>query len=83
MKKQPILGFDCEWITEGKKRRPIALLQLATYKQFCVILRLTQLPDIPKTFKVIIYPYFFYPLLKIFKILKFCLSIVLLVWGCT
>ncbi|XP_044738068.1 exonuclease 3'-5' domain-containing protein 2 isoform X2 [Chrysoperla carnea] len=54
IREQPILGFDCEWITEGKKRRPIALLQLATYKQFCVILRLTQLPDIPKTFKQIL-----------------------------
>ncbi|XP_043234842.1 exonuclease 3'-5' domain-containing protein 2-like isoform X1 [Amphibalanus amphitrite] len=45
----PVLGLDCEWVTEpGGRRRPVALLQLATLDGLCVLVRLCRLPDLPE-----------------------------------
>ncbi|XP_037943336.1 exonuclease 3'-5' domain-containing protein 2 isoform X1 [Teleopsis dalmanni] len=45
--KNPVLGFDCEWITVNGKRRPVALLQLATDNGLCALFRLCHLRPIP------------------------------------
>ncbi|XP_055906903.1 exonuclease 3'-5' domain-containing protein 2 isoform X2 [Eupeodes corollae] len=42
-----VLGFDCEWVTVGGKRRPTAMLQLATHKGLCALIRLCSLKTIP------------------------------------
>lgn len=42
-----VLGFDCEWVTKGK-RRPVALLQLATPDGLCTLFRLCHLKEIPE-----------------------------------
>ncbi|XP_030568100.1 exonuclease 3'-5' domain-containing protein 2 [Drosophila novamexicana] len=43
-----VLGFDCEWITVGGTRRPVALLQLSSYKGLCALFRLCCMKQIPK-----------------------------------
>ncbi|XP_054742283.1 exonuclease 3'-5' domain-containing protein 2 [Anastrepha obliqua] len=43
-----VLGFDCEWVTVGGKRRPVALLQLSSQKGLCALFRLCTLQQIPK-----------------------------------
>ncbi|XP_036322453.1 LOW QUALITY PROTEIN: exonuclease 3'-5' domain-containing protein 2 [Rhagoletis pomonella] len=43
-----VLGFDCEWVTVGGKRRPVALLQLSSQKGLCALFRLCNLQQIPK-----------------------------------
>ena len=48
----PVLGFDCEWVTRGSSRRPVALLQLATLDGLCVLIRLCRLSQIPDDLKV-------------------------------
>ncbi|XP_077546846.1 exonuclease 3'-5' domain-containing protein 2-like [Haemaphysalis longicornis] len=41
-----VLGLDCEWVTAGKCRRNVALLQLAPTADFSVLLRLCKMfPD--------------------------------------
>lgn len=47
-----VLGFDCEWVTVGGTRRPIALLQLATHKGYCALIRLCHLKRIPTELRV-------------------------------
>lgn len=42
-----VLGLDCEWVTKGK-RRPVALLQLATPDGLCTLFRLCRLKEVPK-----------------------------------
>lgn len=37
---QGVLGLDCEWVDAGGRRRPVALLQLATSSGVCVLVRL-------------------------------------------
>ncbi|KAH8358461.1 hypothetical protein KR093_000433 [Drosophila rubida] len=43
-----VLGFDCEWITVGGSRRPVALLQLSSHKGLCALFRLCCMKQIPK-----------------------------------
>ncbi|ALC45804.1 CG6744, partial [Drosophila busckii] len=43
-----VLGFDCEWITVGGSRRPVALLQLSSHKGLCALFRLCHMKQIPK-----------------------------------
>lgn len=43
-----VLGIDCEWVTVGGRRRPVALLQLASHKGLCALIRLCELEGIPK-----------------------------------
>lgn len=47
-----VLGFDCEWISHGKDRQPIALLQLASHRGVCALIRLCHLRVIPRELKV-------------------------------
>lgn len=47
-----MLGFDCEWVTVGGNRRPVALLQLATHKGLCALIRLCNLHRIPPELRV-------------------------------
>lgn len=47
-----VLGFDCEWVTVGGTRRPIALLQLASHKGYCALIRLCHLQRIPPELRV-------------------------------
>lgn len=46
-----VLGFDCEWVTVEGTRRPVALLQLASHKGLCALIRLCELDGIPKTLR--------------------------------
>ncbi|XP_017083906.2 exonuclease 3'-5' domain-containing protein 2 [Drosophila eugracilis] len=43
-----VLGFDCEWITVGGSRRPVALLQLSSHQGLCALFRLCHMKQIPK-----------------------------------
>ncbi|XP_060647380.1 exonuclease 3'-5' domain-containing protein 2 [Drosophila nasuta] len=43
-----VLGFDCEWITVGGSRRPVALLQLSSHQGLCALFRLCCMKQIPK-----------------------------------
>uniref|UniRef100_A0A6J0T6M8 Exonuclease 3'-5' domain-containing protein 2 n=1 Tax=Pogona vitticeps TaxID=103695 RepID=A0A6J0T6M8_9SAUR len=50
----PVLGIDCEWVsTEGKKTKPVSLLQMAAASGLCILLRLSRLTGggqvLPKT----------------------------------
>lgn len=47
-KEYKVLGIDCEWVTVGGRRRPVALLQLASHKGLCALIRLCELQGIPK-----------------------------------
>ncbi|KAK8394426.1 hypothetical protein O3P69_006544 [Scylla paramamosain] len=40
MQGQGVLGVDCEWVDASGRRRPVALLQLATSSGTCVLVRL-------------------------------------------
>nr|XP_029720317.1 exonuclease 3'-5' domain-containing protein 2-like [Aedes albopictus] len=42
-----VLGFDCEWVNEQGKRRPVALLQLASHRGLCALIRLCEMQRIP------------------------------------
>ncbi|EDV42761.1 uncharacterized protein Dana_GF18156 [Drosophila ananassae] len=46
--KFKVLGFDCEWITVGGSRRPVALLQLSSHQGLCALFRLCHMKQIPK-----------------------------------
>ncbi|KAJ6667219.1 hypothetical protein lerEdw1_017197 [Lerista edwardsae] len=49
----PVLGIDCEWVSDGKKSKPVSLLQMASSSGLCVLLRLPRLTaggqTLPKT----------------------------------
>ncbi|XP_058825513.1 exonuclease 3'-5' domain-containing protein 2-like [Topomyia yanbarensis] len=45
--EHPILGLDCEWVSERGRRYPVALLQLATHRGFCALFRLCEMRRIP------------------------------------
>ena len=49
----PIFGFDCEWISLKGKTQPVALIQIASYRGVCALVRVCCLPTIPETLKVI------------------------------
>lgn len=38
-----VIGIDCEWVTDSE-RKPVSLLQLATDRGFCLLVRLFLLP---------------------------------------
>lgn len=46
-----VLGFDCEWVTVGGKRRHTAMLQLASHKGLCALIRLCSLKTIPMSLR--------------------------------
>uniref|UniRef100_A0A182PGU8 Exonuclease 3'-5' domain-containing protein 2 n=1 Tax=Anopheles epiroticus TaxID=199890 RepID=A0A182PGU8_9DIPT len=43
-----VLGFDCEWVSHQGKRRPVALLQLASHRGLCALIRLCMINRIPQ-----------------------------------
>lgn len=43
-----ILGIDCEW----NKAKKLALLQLATHRGLCVLIRLSRMKKLPNELKV-------------------------------
>ncbi|XP_041764587.1 exonuclease 3'-5' domain-containing protein 2 [Anopheles merus] len=43
-----VLGFDCEWVSNQGKRRPVALLQLASHRGLCALIRLCMINRIPQ-----------------------------------
>lgn len=50
-----VLGMDCEWVTEGSVRKPIAILQLATSDDICLLIRLNYLAgDLPSELKSVL-----------------------------
>uniref|UniRef100_A0A1B0GEB3 3'-5' exonuclease domain-containing protein n=1 Tax=Glossina morsitans morsitans TaxID=37546 RepID=A0A1B0GEB3_GLOMM len=46
-----VLGFDCEWVSVGRSRKAVALLQLASTKGFCGLFHLCHMHHIPKSLK--------------------------------
>lgn len=48
------MGFDCEWVIVGGSRRPVALLQLASHRGLCALIRLSHLGMIPSELKGIL-----------------------------
>lgn len=49
-----VLGFDCEWMVKPDiGRQKVALLQLASHRGLCVLIRLSTLKHIPDELKVI------------------------------
>lgn len=50
-----VLGFDCEWVIVGGARRPVALLQLASHRGLCALIRLSHLQMVPSELKVNIF----------------------------
>lgn len=45
-RESSVVGLDCEWVTVGKQRRNVALLQLAPSRDFSVLLRICKMyPD--------------------------------------
>ncbi|XP_059049171.1 exonuclease 3'-5' domain-containing protein 2 [Achroia grisella] len=45
------VGFDCEWVTEHGKKRPVALVQLSTFDGYCGLFRLNLLQTVPNSLK--------------------------------
>ncbi|XP_058118228.1 exonuclease 3'-5' domain-containing protein 2 [Anopheles ziemanni] len=43
-----VLGFDCEWVSNQGKRRPVALLQLASHRGLCALIRLCTINKLPQ-----------------------------------
>ncbi|XP_065094912.1 exonuclease 3'-5' domain-containing protein 2 [Ochlerotatus camptorhynchus] len=43
-----VLGFDCEWVNEQGNRHPVALLQLASHRGLCALIRLYEMKRIPQ-----------------------------------
>ncbi|PNF14767.1 hypothetical protein B7P43_G08342 [Cryptotermes secundus] len=49
-----VLGFDCEWVSDARRRRPVALMQLASEDGFCALIRLCHMKQLPEGFKEIL-----------------------------
>lgn len=47
-----VIGFDCEWVSYGKDRHPIALLQLESHRGYCALIRLCHLRKVPREVRV-------------------------------
>lgn len=46
--KQKVIGLDCEWTYQNGSRQPVALMQIATAHEICVLFRLCKFKtDIP------------------------------------
>ncbi|XP_042229715.1 exonuclease 3'-5' domain-containing protein 2-like isoform X1 [Homarus americanus] len=49
------VGFDCEWVQVRGRRRPVALLQLASCSGLCVLVRLSHMkPNFPHTLRTLL-----------------------------
>ncbi|KAE9544452.1 hypothetical protein AGLY_001631 [Aphis glycines] len=45
----PILGLDCEWVTQNGIRHPVALLQISDNNGMCSLIRLSKFKTIPSS----------------------------------
>jgi len=54
LSKLPVIGLDCEWVSQDGKSGPVALLQLATCSGLCVLVRLCNMGNIPNTLKEVL-----------------------------
>ena len=50
----PILGLDCEWVSQKGQTSAVSLLQLATVSGLCVLVRLCQMTSIPASLKLLL-----------------------------
>jgi len=50
----PVIGLDCEWVSQDGKTGPVAMLQLATYSGLCVLVRLCNIPSIPNSLREVL-----------------------------
>jgi len=50
----PVIGLDCEWVSQDGKTGPVAMLQLATYSGLCVLVRLCNMGNIPNSLKEVL-----------------------------
>lgn len=48
----PIIGLDCEWVTQNEIRHPVALLQLSDNNGLCSLIRLSKLRTISSSLSV-------------------------------
>lgn len=48
----PVIGLDCEWVTENDVRKPVALLQIADNDGMCSLIRLSKFKAIPLSLSV-------------------------------
>jgi len=48
----PIIGLDCEWVTQNGIRQPVALLQIADGDGMCYLIRLSKFKTISSTLSV-------------------------------
>lgn len=48
----PIVGLDCEWVTQNEIRHPVALLQIADKDGMCFLIRLSKFKTIPSSLSV-------------------------------
>ncbi|XP_062566584.1 exonuclease 3'-5' domain-containing protein 2-like isoform X1 [Saccostrea cucullata] len=46
-----VLGIDCEWVTHGRYTLPVSLLQIATPRGDCGLVRLSQMTEIPDSLR--------------------------------
>jgi len=47
----PVLGLDCEWVSQKGRVSPVSLLQLSTISGLCVLIRLFKMKSIPATLR--------------------------------
>jgi len=50
----PVIGLDCEWVSQDGKSGPVALLQIATFRGLCILVRLCKMSSIPNSLKEIL-----------------------------
>ena len=50
----PVLGLDCEWVSQDGKVSPVSLLQLSTISGLCVLVRLCVMDNLPSSLKEIL-----------------------------
>jgi len=54
LKLFPVLGLDCEWVSQDGRVSPVSLLQLSTISGLCVLVRLCIMDNIPSSLKEIL-----------------------------
>jgi len=53
----PFIGLDCEWVSMGGTPAPVSLLQIATHRGLCVLVRLSQLESFPQSLRQLLVDY--------------------------
>jgi len=50
----PVIGLDCEWVSQDGKSGPVSMLQLATCSGLCVLVRLCNMATVPNSLKEVL-----------------------------